>query len=276
MRKLLSANYSRLWRDKIFWICMGTMLIYSVVYMLNGCRQAAIHLSEYNYSIDKYYFHFAISIGIFCAVFSSMFFGTEYSDGTIRNKVIVGHTKTNIYIASLVTTITATLLMVLVWMIGASVAIPILGIWEMGISNLVVYVLIIIMLVVAFAAICTLVNMLSANKAFTVAISVLLIMGLLILASMIYSGLSETEMTSSVQYTANGMQMSEPTPNPNYIGGEMRKIYEFILDFLPTGQGLTLWQVEAGHPVRMILSSAAITILTTLSGIFVFRKKNLK
>ena len=107
MRKLLSANYSRLWRDKIFWICMGTMLIYSVVYMLNGCRQAAIHLSEYNYSIDKYYFHFAISIGIFCAVFSSMFFGTEYSDGTIRNKVIVGHTKTNIYIASLVTTITA-------------------------------------------------------------------------------------------------------------------------------------------------------------------------
>lgn len=276
MRKLLSANYSRLWRDKIFWICMGTMLIYSVVYMLNGCRQAAIHLSEYNYSIDKYYFHFAISIGIFCAVFSSMFFGTEYSDGTIRNKVIVGHTKTNIYIASLVTTITATLLMVLVWMIGASVAIPILGIWEMGISNLVVYVLIIIMLAVAFAAICTLVNMLSANKAFTVAISVLLIMGPLILASMIYSGLSETEMTSSVQYTANGMQMSEPTPNPNYIGGEMRKIYEFILDFLPTGQGLTLWQVEAGHPVRMILSSAAITILTTLSGIFVFRKKNLK
>ena len=276
MRKLLSANYSRLWRDKIFWICMGTMLIYSVVYMLHGCRQAAIHLSEYNYSIDKYYFHFAISIGIFCAVFSSMFFGTEYSDGTIRNKVIVGHTKTNIYIASLVTTITATLLMVLVWMIGASVAIPILGTWEMGISNLVVYVLIIIMLAVAFAAICTLVNMLSANKAFTVAISVLLIMGLLIFASMIYSGLSETEMTSSVQFTANGMQMSEPTPNPNYIGGEMRKIYEFLLDFLPTGQGLTVWQIEAGHPVRMILSSAAITILTTLSGIFVFRKKNLK
>ena len=276
MCKLLSANYSRLWRDKIFWICMGTMLVYSVVYMLNGCRQATVDLAEYNYSIDKYYFHFAISIGIFCAVFSSMFFGTEYSDGTIRNKVIVGHTKTNIYIASLVTTITATLLMVLVWMIGASVAIPILGTWEMGISNLVVYVLIIIMLAVAFAAICTLVNMLSANKAFTVAISVLLIMALLIFASMIYSGLGETEMTSNVQFTANGMQMSEPTPNPNYIGGEMRKIYEFLLDFLPTGQGLTVWQVEVGHPIRMILSSAAITFLTTLSGIFVFKKKNLK
>ena len=276
MRKLLSANYSRLWRDKIFWICMGTMLVYSVVYMLNGCRQATVDLTEYNYSIDKYYFHFAMSIGVFCAVFSSMFFGTEYSDGTIRNKVIVGHTKVNIYIASLITTITATLLMVFVWMIGASVAIPILGIWKMGIPNLLVYLLIIIMLAVAFAAICTLINMLSTNKAFTVVISVLLIMGLLIFASMFYNGLCEPEMTSGVQITASGMQISEPTPNPNYVSGAIRKVYEFILDFLPTGQGLTVWQVEVGHPIRMILSSAAITFLTTLSGIFVFKKKNLK
>lgn len=276
MCKLLSANYSRLWRDKIFWICMGTMLVYSVVYMLNGCRQATVDLAEYNYSIDKYYFHFAMSIGVFCAVFSSMFFGTEYSDGTIRNKVIVGHTKVNIYIASLITTITATLLMVFVWMIGASVAIPILGIWKMGIPNLLVYLLIIIMLAVAFSAICTLINMLSTNKAFTVVISVLLIMGLLIFASMFYNGLCEPEMTSGVQITASGMQMSEPTPNPNYVSGAIRKVYEFILDFLPTGQGLTVWQVEVGHPIRMILSSAAITFLTTLSGIFVFKKKNLK
>ncbi len=276
MRKLLSANYFRLWRDKIFWICMGTMLVYSVAYMLNGCRQATVDLAEYNYSIDRYYFHFTMSIGVFCAVFSSMFFGTEYSDGTIRNKVIVGHTKVNIYIASLITTITATLLIVFVWMIGASVAIPILGIWEMGIPNLLIYLLIILMLAVALAAICTLINMISTNKAFTVIISVLLIMGLLILASMFYNGFSEPEMTSGVQITANGMQMSEPMPNPNYISGEMRKIYEFILDFLPTGQGLTVWQVEVRHPIRMILSSAAITILTTLSGIFVFKKKNLK
>lgn len=276
MRKLLSADFSRLWKDKIFWFCMGAMLIYSVLYMLNGCRQATIDLTEYNYSIDKYYFHFAISIGVFCSLFSSMFFGTEYSDGTIRNKVVVGHTKANIYLASLITTITATLLMMLVWLVGALVAIPTLGVWEMGIPILFVYLLIAIMFVIALSAICTLVNMVSANKAVTVAISIFLFLGLLVFSSMIYNALSEPEMISGVLITANGMEVAEPAPNPNYVSGIMRTVYEFIVDFLPTGQGLKVSQLEVSRPVLMIVSSVAITFLTTFGGIVVFKKKDLR
>lgn len=276
MRKLLSANFSRLWKDKLFWLCMGTMLIYSVVYMLNGCRQATIDLSEYSYSIDEYYFHFGLSIGIFCAVFSSMFFGTEYSDGTIRNKIVVGHTRINIYIANLITAFTATLLMMLVWLLGALVGIPTLGVWKMGIQNLLVYLLIAVMFVAAFSAIFTVVNMLSANKSVTVVISILLIFGLLIFTSMIYNSLSQPEVISGVQITANGMEMSEPAPNPNYVSGVIRKIYEFMVDFLPTGQGLKMWQLEISNPVRMLISSIVITLLTTLGGIYVFKRKNLK
>lgn len=276
MRKLLSANFSRLWKDRIFWICLGTMLIYSVVYMLNGCRQATLDLADYNYSIDKYYFHFALSIGMFCALFSSMFFGTEHSDGTIRNKIVVGHTKTNIYIASLITTITAALLMMLVWLIGAFVAIPALGVWRMSVPELLLYLLIAVMFIIALSAICTFVYMISTNKAYIVVISMLLILGLLVLTSMLYNGLSQPETISNVQMTLNGMEMSEPSPNPNYVSGAMREVYEFILDFLPTGQGLKMWQLEINNPVRMMGSSVAITLLTTLSGICIFKKKNLK
>ncbi len=276
MRKLLSANFSRLWKDKLFWLCMGAMLIYSVVYMLNGCRQATIGLSEYNYSIDKYYFHFAVIIGVFCALFSSMFLGTEYSDGTIRNKIVVGHTKTNIYITNLITSFAATLLMMLVWLIGALVAIPALGVWKMGVPNLLAYLLIAVMFEAALSAIFTLVCMQSTNKASTVAISMLLFFGLMIIASMTYNTLGEPEMTRDVQITTNGIEMSDPTPNPNYISGVKRTIYEFFVDFLPTGQGLQMWQLKIGNSVRMLLSSIVITILTTLGGIFVFKRKDLK
>lgn len=276
MRKLLSANFSRLWKDKFFWLCIGAMLIYSVVYMMNGCRQATVDLSEYNYSIDKYYFHFAVVIGAFCALFSSMFFGTEYSDGTIRNKIVVGHTRTSIYIANFITSFTATLLLMLVWLIGALAAIPALGVWKMGVPNLFVYLLIAVMFEAALAAIFTFVCMQTTNKATAVVISMLLFLGLIVFASMINNGLSQPEMTSGVQVSANGIDMSEPAPNPNYISGIQRTIYEFIVDFLPTGQGLQMSQLKIDNAARMLVSSVVITALTTLGGLFVFKRKDLK
>lgn len=276
MPKLLSANFSRLWKDKIFWLCMGAMLIYSVAYMLNGCRQATVDLSEYHYSLDQYYFHSAIVIGAFCALFCSMFFGTEYSDGTIRNKIVVGHTRTSIYIANLITSFVATLLIMLVWLIGALIAIPTLGVWEMGATNLIAYLFIAVMFEAALSAIFTFVCMQSTNKAITVVISMLLFFGLLVFASMTYNTLSETEMTSGIQITASGMEISEPTLNPYYISGVKRTIYEFIIDFLPTGQGLQMWQLEINNVARMIISSAVITLVSTLGGIFVFKRKDLK
>ena len=276
MNELLRSNFSRLWRDKLFWLCMGAMLIYAVLFMLNGCRQAAADMSEYSYSIDNYYFHFALSIGLFCSVCSSMFFGTEYSDGTIRNKIIVGHTRTDIYLASLITTFAATLLIMSVWLVGALVAVPALGFWKIGALRLLSFLLIAVMFVLALSAICTVINLLSSGKADAFLISILLFIGLLLLASMIYNGLSEPEMVSGVQITQNGLDLTEPAPNPNYVTGMKREIYDFIVDFLPTGQGLRMWQLEIAHPVRMILSSLFITAVTTAGGMLAFKRKNIQ
>lgn len=276
MNKLLRANFSRLWKDKLFWLCMGGMFVYSIVYMLNGCRQAKVDLSEYSYGLDEYYFHFALSIGFFCTLFSSMFFGTEYSDGTIRNKIIVGHTRTNLYLSSLFTTFTATLLILSAWLVGALVAVPMLGFWKMGALHLFEYLLIAVTFVLAFSAICTAVNLLSSNKAVTVIVSILLFLGLLIFAGVLYSALSEPEMVGGIQLTPDGLQMVDPTPNPKYVSGLRREIYDFIVDFLPTGQGLRLWQLEVGNPIRMLVSSVSITVLTTAGGLVAFQRKNIK
>ena len=276
MNKLLRSNFARLWRDKLFWLCMGAMLVYAVAFMLNGCRQATVDMSEYQYSIDNYYFHFALSIGLFCSVCGSMFFGTEYNDGTIRNKIIVGHTREDIYLASLITTFAATLLIMSVWLAGALVAVPALGFWKMGVLRLLGYLLIAVLFVLALSAIFTVINMLSSGKANTFLISVLLFIGLLLLASMVYNGLSEPEMISGVQIIQNGLDMTKPSPNPNYVTGMRREIYDFIVDFLPTGQGLRMWQLEVIHPVRMVVSSLFITVVATAGGMFAFRRKNIR
>ncbi len=276
MHKLLSANFSRLFRDKTFWLCMGAMLAYALFYMLNGVRQATVSLTEYNRSLDDYYFHFAVVIGLFSALLCSMFLGTEYSDGTIRNKLIVGHTREGIYLANLAATFVATLLMVAVWLVGALVGVPALGFWEMGMPHLLLYLLTAVLFVAAFSSIFTLISMLSTNKALTVAISIFLFLGLLVMASMIYNGLQQPEMASSVEMTMGGIQMGEPQPNPDYVGGAKRAVYEFLLDFLPTGQGILMWQLGIANYVRMALSSVFLTVVPTVCGIALFKRKNLK
>ena len=138
MRKLLSAGYDRLKRDKVFWAAMVILLLYAVIYMLNGCRQATSKtMSEYNYSLDNYYFHYALLIGMFCSVVTGMFLGPEYSEGTLRNKIIVGHTRLEVYLSNLILSFSASLLLLAMWLIGALVGVPTLGYWKMGVGVLI-------------------------------------------------------------------------------------------------------------------------------------------
>lgn len=277
MRNLLRANLRRLWRDSGFWLMLSAVLVLSAVNMLNGCRQAAMGtMSDFSFRLDDYYFNIAPMLGLFCAVFSSLFLGTEYSDGTIRNKLVVGRTRNQIYLANLSVTFCAALLFTAAWLIGGLVGIPALGLWQIPPAGLAVLLTLSILSAAAFSAIFTCAGMLLANRAANAVFSMLLFLGLLLLASFLYNGLCEPELFSGVVITSGGMQMGEPSPNPSYIGGSLRKIYEFLLDFLPTGQGILMANTEIAHPLRMALSSAGITGAVTLAGLFFFRRKDLK
>lgn len=267
---------NRLRLSKTFWLCMGTMLIYSVLYMLSGCRKAAMDPSEYQYSLDQFYFHFALPISLYCAIFASMFLGTEYQDGTIRNKIAAGCTRTDIYLSSFLLTFLGTLFITAAWLLGALIGIPGLGLWKMGAGHLFLYLLTAVMLISAFSAVYTLIAMLSANKAGTVVLTTLLCLGLLLGASLIYNALDQPEMLSDIVITSQGMEIGDPLPNPHYISGSMRNIYQGLLEFLPSGQGISLWQLEVVHPLRMLASSLFITAAANLGGVLLFKRKNIK
>lgn len=276
MRKLMSANLARLWRDRVFWIGMLAMAAYSVLSMVNGCRQAARDMSEFGYTLEHYYFQGMPVIGIFIAVFTGLFLGTEYSDGTLRNKLIVGHTRAQVYLSNLLTTTTASLLMLAVWFIGGLVGIPALGAWRMGASNLLIYFGISSLMVAALSAIFALTGMLLTNRAIAAVVSILICLGIVLSGSMLYNALSEPEMSSGMIVTQNGVAMGEPTPNPDYVGGAKRAAYEFMVDFIPAGQGILLADLAVARPARMMLSSAAIIALFTLCGLLTFGRKDLK
>lgn len=100
MIRLLSADFLRLKKNKVFWgglILMAAWGIFMPVKMQMDASQMG-----YVFIIENGLFACAIGIGIILAVFCSLFIGTEYNDGTIRNKIIVGRKRQTVYLANAV------------------------------------------------------------------------------------------------------------------------------------------------------------------------------
>lgn len=96
---------------------------------------------------------------------------------------------------------------------------------------------------------------------------------LLFIAIFIYSKLAQPEMYEAVSIGESNLEMMA---NPNYISGIKREIYQFFMDFLPSGQCSQIGNLEVPHPFRMGIYSLLIIIVSNILGIFCFRKKDLK
>lgn len=275
MRKLLRANFVRLKMDRVFWGgCIFLILFCALVCVL---QYRAMRQMDAQFLLDNFVFGSFQMIGIVLSVFVSLFVGTEYSDGTIRNKIIVGRSRTGIYLANTITcslgAVVSTLFSVLVTMI---LGIPMFGFFKNELSYMLLMMMVYLMAVVAYASIYALASMLIPNKAYAAVVNVLLAFIFLFLAAYLYQSLAAPEMVQQGTLMENGEIAFEMAPNPSYLTGRKREIFQFLFDFLPGGQAMQVATLEAAHPVWMIVYSAVITVVTNAAGIFFFRKKDIK
>ena len=112
MSRMLAAQLYRLRHDKVFWGGLICMVCYSLSVLGNtvngqirqGYQVALDQLVFYGYGLDS----FIPVAGLVLSAVISFFTGTEYSDGTLRNALIVGRTRAEIYLSHvLVSLITA-------------------------------------------------------------------------------------------------------------------------------------------------------------------------
>lgn len=126
MSKLLRANMVRLWKSKTFWFCFSVMAAFGML------ERIGIFLSEGgDGSLDEAFWIGALVMGFVLSVFVSLFVGTEHEAGTIRNKVISGHTRSDIYLANTILCILAGWFMCFGCMaVSLIVGIPLLGFFK--------------------------------------------------------------------------------------------------------------------------------------------------
>lgn len=276
MNKLLSANFIRLIKNKTFWLGMIFMFCIGIYATINHYKEMVEYDMEV--ALDELFFLYALIICIPLSVFCSLFIGREYSDGTIRNKLVIGHTRRTIYLSNLIICSVASVLMCISAILGVCLpGIQFFGFFHTDGKAVLVLILISLMMLLALSAILSFLGMLIQNRAISAVISILGVYTLLFLAVYLKGRLSEPPMYDSYVVTDSTGQLkaAESEPNPYYLEGTKREVYQFLLDFLPTGQGMQIASMEAVN-LYMPIYSGIILIAFTIGGIFIFRRKDIK
>lgn len=242
MHKLLSANLRRLCLNKAFWITTILLICVEVIYCLLLSRQNTMPMDFILFISIPY-------IGIFISAFFSLFLGTEYNDGTIRNKIIVGHKRSSIYLASLITGIIAvTIIYLLMILTGVIIGVSLFATPNFSMGQIMFAGLVGLLACISYIAIFNLIGMLSSSKAKTSITCILTSFILMFVGLMFFSLVSEYQ----------------------------NAVYQFLFEINPFGQTFLVMSVAIDSPLMLVAYSLLLTTALTGCGMYCFCRKNLK
>ena len=248
MYNLLNAAFFRLKKNKIFYfiilVSIGMALFFLYSRYADEMRYIEYNLPTSNLkSTDRLFVDNVLVIGFLMSLFTSLFVGTEYSDGVIRNKIIAGHKRMNIYASNFImSVIVGVIIEVIYLLIIASIGIPMFGGIQILISEFLFILLDIFMMIVFYAAIFTFISLICSNITTSTVLCLLLLLAMLVVAAL------------------------------QIPGNE-------LLNILPTGQGMQislLGYKEEANLSLLWLYSLGITLIINGIGIYLFNQKELK
>ena len=287
MYKLLKASFFRLKKNKVFWGVVIITIILAISFLVNSMK------NEFKYKIDSILFNNIQIIGLFIAVFTSLFIGTEYAYGTIRNKIIAGHTRRSIYLTNWLVSVVAGILIEFIYLaVVAIIGIPLIGGIEIAVSDLLPILLEIIMVIIVFCSIFTAITLICSDMTLSTTICMLLFIMMFIVAGGLSTVITTKETIDTTYHDEDGtLYILESRPNPNYPNKMTRNICNFFYHVLPTGQMMEIsGQINdlSGKTVDTNQNSKTSSVTTVMTyalgvilvvngiGVFIFYKKELK
>lgn len=280
MSKLLRADFRRLWKNKLFYLGSIAVMV-EVAYVLINNVYYMSTMEDLIVPIDNLLFMGTLVIGYAVAIVTCLLVGTEYSDGTMRNKTVVGHGRCSIYFSHfLTTTFAALFMMVFGSAIIIAIGLPILGGFESSIKILLPQVLCCLLSIVALNAMVLTFAMLIPSKTISVIVCLLLVIVLtMVLPTMIWAKLDAEPMIPEMSYLDSDgiMHIIPETPNPDYVTGTKRNILQLCFDMLPTNQMYQYGYDELPKNIGLfpLYSLIFIGVFST-AGVCIYKRRDLK
>lgn len=275
MPKLLRANFSRLWKPRIFHLAVLASALLPLAFV---CDAYLTTRRGYSVALESPLFQYEILAGFIGAILAGLFLGTEYSDGTIRNKVAVGHTRAAIYLSNLIVSLAAIALLTLLALATGLASGLLLGL-EKSISagEIALNLGCGLLSSAAFMSLYTMIAMLAHSKASGAVLCLIVVLCMLFASLWIDGALSQPEVERDYVMMVDGAPiLSDPRPNPLYVSGAKRTFLEFAYDLLPFGQAVQLSNNNAERMERFPALSLLVVLTTSAAGMVLFRKRDLK
>ena len=258
MRKLLFAEIYRCRHTRLFWLAL-------LASVLAGVFFGVISMGGFFEDV------FAMPLFVVLAAYISLNMGSEYTDNTIRNKIISGTTKTTIMLSKLVFGVGIGVLFCAAFLVPCAIILSMIGVLsKIPASVLFVTLIGFILLSVVWALLFTVISMLVSARGLGGIMNFVMIIAVMLLAYELESILRQPEFISSTEFSQVQMtpeevkQIQEGTytesyslatdengqvtyyksiftnteqkPNPKYVKQPFRGILTHLDSMLPNGQ----------------------------------------
>ena len=278
MTKLLSAGFYRLFKSRVFWIMLVICILLQVFVCLDNFRFEQ-ERPENSVILDDIVFSMIPAIGFISSALISLLLGEEYSDGVMRNKLTVGHRRSEIYFANLIVCTAGSFIMLAaLFLSGGLLGFALFGGFTYDAGTLLWLILCCFLLTAALSSIDVLVVMCCQNKAVAAVLSLALVLVMLFAGSYLDSVLNEPEMQygAMVVHEDGVMEFVDPAPNPHYVSGMTRTVMAITEDIIPMGQAIQINNFALERSARWPLLSIALFTAVSALGYAIFKKKDIK
>ncbi len=273
MYKLLNAGFSRMKKSKVFFAIIIITICLALFLLLNNMSH---HIKD---KIDGLIFNYINMVGLFMAMFTSLFTGKEYAYGTIRNKIIVGHNRKNIYLSNLIFSIVSGVIFQIMYMLVVfSIGIFTIGSLEMSISTFLLTYFEMLIIIIAYASIFNLITALCTDMTVSTTTCMLLFLAMYILCSVLYSTVNAPKyITSTMTDEYGNIQIIEKELNPNYPSELKMKISKIIYYSIPSGLASQITgDIDNIDNISLFSYLTIIIVVSNGIGIYFFNRKDLK
>ena len=277
MSDLLSADFSRLMKSYAFLAAAAFCIEFPVFEILIAYYNT--QEKEILFVADNYLNSSFIVFGLVTAVFISLFIGTEYNEGTIRNKLIMGQSRVHIYLSKFIVCNVANLILQCVFFAAVVITCrivsgqPLIMLFQTSFKYMISMQLIGFYIIAAYSAVFVFLTMMISSMAVSAVVSLMIAAVLMSAGYMIGEKLSIGVIDPTLP--TEQLQMIEEMSRGADITDELRRnVLLFLDDFLPSCQAVHLSNgYVPGRAEYYIMYDLAVILVFTVTGTICYSKK---